>query len=194
MLPNTYTINFNPSDLQDFPVNQDNISSLFDLLIQRFNFIQESYGADLNNAIAKTKQAKSEFLKDNFRSSLTHILEINHEIFKARINTVIPVKNMLFDSLTQLENIYVKMSVLSGNSPKKNDLTKKLISLKKQYLEFEIYLLNQKNKNINIQEKIISLTQMSEKLQKAEDELSENNLTLTEIILLSAEKLGKEIK
>ena len=101
---------------------------------------------------------------------------------------------MLFDSLTQLENIYVKMSVLSGNSPKKNDLTKKLISLKKQYLEFEIYLLNQKNKNINIQEKIISLTQMSEKLQKAEDELSENNLTLTEIILLSAEKLGKEIK
>ena len=189
-----YTINFAPSDLQDFPVNQDNISSLFDLLIQRFNFIQESYGADLNNAIAKTKQAKSEFLKDNFRSSLTHILEINNEIFKARINTVIPVKNMLFDSLTQLENIYVKMSVLSGNSPKKNDLTKKLISLKKQYLEFEIYLLNQKNKNINIQEKIISLTQMSEKLQKAEDELSENNLTLTEIILLSAEKLGKEIK
>ena len=66
--------------------------------------------------------------------------------------------------------------------------------LKKEYTKLEIFLLNQKNKNIDVQEEATSLSRMNDKLQKAEEELTKNNLPLTDILLLSAERLGKEIK
>jgi len=190
----TFTITFDPSDLLDFAANQNSIPSLFDLLVQRLIFIESNYHPDLQKVIEKTKLAKKEYIKNNYNSSLNQILEIQNEIFKARRNIPIEAANMLFDTLIQVENLYEKVAEEGNIESKPADLSKKLNYLKKEYTKLEIFLLNQKNKNIDVQEEATSLSRMNDKLQKAEEELTKNNLPLTDILLLSAERLGKEIK
>ncbi|MBI4225654.1 hypothetical protein HY612_00910 [Candidatus Roizmanbacteria bacterium] len=191
----TYHLSFNPDNLLDFPVNQNDIISLFDLLIQRLSLSKKDYRhSNLGEAIEEVKEAKKSFSKKKFDDMRKELLESHEEIFEARRKGSTIFKNELYDAVFQLENLYERTSQVSNYSPNQVKLQKKLNDIKEDYLELEEYLLKQKNKGKNVMDKSVSLSQMIDKLQKAQEEISKNNLPLVEILLISAERLGKEVK
>jgi len=96
--------------------------------------------------------------------------------------------------LTKQENLYEISANRQNYVPNRLALQKKLASLNLTYSSNESFLLTQKNKGLDVKTKVVSLSPMQEKLQKAQVELTKNNFPLAEILLLSAEFIGKEIK
>ena len=133
-------------------------------------------------------------LKKIFSYLRSPLLQSHSDIFNLRKRASLICKNKLYSALTQFENLYEKASIQERYLPKRQDLEKKLSSSQNQYKELETYLISQQSKGVNVLSKAVSLSQMQEKLQKAEEELSKNNLPLAEILLYSAERLGKEIR
>ncbi|OGK14702.1 hypothetical protein A3C98_03545 [Candidatus Roizmanbacteria bacterium RIFCSPHIGHO2_02_FULL_37_15] len=179
----SYTIAFDPENLQDFPVNQKNLPLLFRLLIKRLTNLKKDCGSSIET-----------ILKKIFSYLRSPLLQSHSDIFNLRKRASLICKNKLYSALTQFENLYEKASIQERYLPKRQDLEKKLSSSQNQYKELETYLISQQSKGVNVLSKAVSLSQMQEKLQKAEEELSKNNLPLAEILLYSAERLGKEIR
>lgn len=191
----SYEINFNPTNLLDFPVNQNDINSLFDLLLKKLELLKQGFeNSNLKQATEELKVAKKNYNQQNYRQMRTGLFKVHSELFAVRKKDKVILKNETLTVLNQLENLYERTSDISGYSPKTKELEQKLENLTKEYSRLESGLLKEKERGDDDFDEAVSLSQMQEKLQKAGDELAKNNLPLVEILLLSADKLGKEAK
>lgn len=190
-----YMISFDPNNPLDYSVNQNDTSSLFDLLIKKYSEIKKEYNhSDLGEAIEEIQDAKKNFQKKKYANMRKQILHSLEEVFNARKKASTYYKNELYDALIQLENLYQKTSEATNYSPKKKDLEKKLADLKKKYAEYESYLLKQNQKKKDVLKQSVSFLHMKEKLDQAEKEINKNTYALAEVLLVSATKLGQEIR
>ena len=191
----TYTITFNPENLLDFPVNQNDIVSLFNLLIQRLTILKKDYsGHSLNEAIEEVEEAKSSFQKSDSKKVRKQLLECLDEIFEARKKASTILRNELYDTLIQLENLFEKSLENETTKPTYSFLQNELPRLKKKYESSEDWLLQKKQKGTDVTDKAVVLNLTDEKLTKATNYLKDQNLHLTEIVLESANGLLKEIR
>ena len=191
----SYIISFDPDNPYIFPINQNDILSLFDLQIKTYLTIRKEYNhSDIGEAIEEIQDAKKNFQKKKYKDMRKQILHSLEEIFNVRRKAPLLYRNELYDALTQLENLYQRTSEATNYAPKKKDLEKKLTELRKKYSDYESYLLKQNQKKMNVLQKSVSFLHMQEKLDQAEEELNSNNLSLTEILFTSSSYLGKEIK
>jgi len=191
----SYIISFDSQNPSEFPVNQNDVLSLFDLLIRRLSLIRKDYNRpDFGEAIEEAQDAKANFLRRNYKKMRKQLLECNREIFSARKKAPTLYKNVLYDTLLQLENLYERSSKVSGYISKQKEIQKKISDLTKKYSSLEEYLIKQKQQGVNVLQKSISLSQMQEKLSKSKEAFTDSNFSLAEILLLSTMRLGQEIK
>ena len=191
----TYSISFNPENLLDFPVNQDDIVSLFDLLIQRLSLLKKDYNhSDLGEAIEEVRDAKANFLKKYFKHVRKRLLECHREIFSVRRKAPSIYKNELYDTLIQIENLYDRSLENVKPKPTHSSLQNKLRQLNKMYKSRENWLLQKKQKGADVTNQAVLLGLAGEKLTKASDSLNDQKLNLAEIILESTQRLLKEIR
>ena len=186
-----YTITFRPQNLLDFPVNQNNIPSLFDLLTIKLTLINDNLiNQHLNKALEYLKKAKQNFLVQDGTSLRRNLIVVHRNIFLAVIQTSAKDEE-LFEAIVQLENLYERS--LQGVRPKPLFylLTKESKVLQIGITVKEKLLILKKHQGKKIIEETNLLLLAKEKLEKAESALNQQNLDLAEILLLSVKELIK---
>ena len=185
----SYVITFNPQNLLDFPVNQDNPASLFDLLRLKLGKINQLLNnRNINQALDYLLKSKQNYLSGKGNELRRNLISVHRNLFQSL--SQIP-KEELFDSVSQLENLYERS--LQGVRPKPLFylLTKELKVLKIGIIVKEKLLILKKNQGKKIIEETNLLLLAKEKLEKAESALNQQNLDLAEILLLSVKELLK---
>src|SRR3989344_656292 len=192
----TFTISFDPDNLKTYPVDYGNIHSLIRLLLHKLKYLKEDCSVEphISSSIDLIK-GRFENNLDNFSNLTRFSLFKDHadfiNLFTGSSSTC---RYDTFETLDLLESLYENLSLFQKYSPHKSVLQKKLSSLDRSFNAGAVYLLDLKNKGVDIEEKALILLQMQEKLEKAREALDESGLPLAEITLLSAEKLNNLIK
>ncbi len=189
-----FTIKFNYYHPLDFPVNQNNILSLFDLLINELKLINK----DLNNkhlskVIDYLTKGKKGFTNRKLDTVREQLLNAVTSIFEARRQLPQDEDKKLEYSLIKLENLYAQSLKNKKNKTSKLKLENELKKLKNSLPQVEQHLLSEENKGKNIVLKAKIILLIKEKLDKAEKNLSEGNLYYTEILTRSSFYLKREI-
>lgn len=185
----TYTVNYDPQNPVEFPVNQTDPTSLFDILITHLNQINQNLkNRNINQALEYLQKSKQNYLEEKGNDLRRNLIQVHRNLFQAISQSS---DQDLINSIGQLENLYDKS--LTGFLPKPSYsfLQKELERYQRAAASTQESLLSQKQrgKDVTLETNLLLLAE--EKISKAESALSQYNLDLAEILLKSAKELLK---
>lgn len=186
----TYEISFTPNDLQEFFIDQNNISSLFDNLITELTILNNKL---TNHHLAKASNYLSEAKKFNTGNELENVakllLKSQNEIFLGWDD------NYDFEELkeliSKLENIYQKC--LGNTINNQSDQTKELGKYEAGLNKLQNRLIQDKNRNRNVLVDTNFLKLAFEKLEKSKKAFADNDLQYFQILMDSVKEIIKKI-
>ncbi len=184
----SYNISFNQQDPIDFPINQNNILSLFDLLISRIKTTNTINNKNVKEVTSNLTLAKKYFGSSQALLLKKKLLETHEEIFenfaKTRINN-----DKLLDIIIEFENLYYKSLENFIPKPSSSTLFKQLGQYNKLIPRLEQSLLEKKEHGKNVVFEADMLVLAKEKLEKSKSALQSGNLSYAEILLQSVDEL-----
>lgn len=186
-----YIINFDPQNPFDFPVNQNDVYSLFDLLVTKLDFINVNFqNQNLSRSIDSAEKAKQNFLDQDGDALRRNLIAVQRNIFHA-ISQIFTNDEELFEALVQLENLYDRSLEQFSPKPSNSFLLNELDRYQTRSSSQEQALYRQKQQGKDVIEETNLLLLAQEKLVKAEVALNLQNLDLAEILLKSVKELIK---
>ncbi|MBI4009459.1 hypothetical protein HY357_04440 [Candidatus Roizmanbacteria bacterium] len=183
----TYTISFEPINPLDYPVDQTDVLSLFDLLINKLELINtDTSNQNLINSINYLQVSKQDFIEQQGDVLRRHLIVVHRNLFHAitQVND-----ERLFDAVIQLENLYDRSLEEFLPKPSFSFLQNEFERYDRSATSQEQSLLRQKEQGQNVIEQTNLLLLAKEKLEKANRALQQNNLDYCEILLKSVKEL-----
>ncbi len=188
----TYSVSFDPDNLSDFPINQNNILSLFDLLIlkiQNINNIVET--RPLEQAMRSLVEAKQNYINSDGTELRRNLIASHGEIFHGLNQSSPDVSEELFSAVAELENLFDKSLQAFQPKPSYSFLVNELERYKKFASSLEKSLLRQKARGKDVIQPTNMFVLSQDKLEKADLSIQQLNLDYAEILLKSAKEIIK---
>lgn len=189
----SYNVSFNSNSPLDYPVNQNDVKSLFDLLIKKLILLNQN-NRFLDKAIKNLKEAKENYNSNDLKKLRENLRFSHKSIFQTLDYLTLEFTDDLLNAVVQLENLYGKSLVDSNPKPSAIKLGAELAFYKNTTWFWENFLLFKKQKKEDITEKANLLILAKEKLEKAENNLNQNNLNYAEVLLMSVKELLNSVK
>lgn len=171
----TYYLNFDKMQPQDFPLNKESPLSLFDIIITELSVLNETQkNKDLVDAVNDLKRAKIYFTKNKPSSIRKELLKTIQELFDARNKLDFSMKNSLYQSVKKVEKLYELSFKQKFSSGDIIDMKRKLDKLRKRGSSLEQSLLSKKYKGVNVTQKSSALLLLHEKIEIISNSINSN--------------------
>lgn len=187
-----YRFNFNPQNSQ-FVLSD--LSLLFKELILYLNDLNKALKInEITKAITNLNQGNQLYQQNN-KSRLKSALLLAHQQIFSSIKRVDDTnKNNLLYAISKLENLYEKSLGNYFVGVSKSRLNINLNNYKKLISPTEKYLLAKKQQGKMVTKNSLILLEIKKRLNLAEENLRNNNLNFTDILLKSVAELTKEVR
>lgn len=190
-----YTVYFDPKNPKEFPVNEDNISSLFNALITEFKLSNTTFkNKNLKIALKNLVSAKEKYSVGDFKTTKKHLWKSHWTTVKAWREIKNKQKDKVLQLIEELENLYEKSLKNLPSATTLSTLQKRINVQKNIILNAENRFLKLKKRGRDVKRKVSILLHMKNKLSKTEEALNQGNLHYVEILLQTNSYLKKELE
>jgi pimeloyl-ACP methyl ester carboxylesterase len=193
-----YYINFDSQNPNPYPIKIDkaSIANLFDQLII---FLQETNedvkSNDINSVIDNIRQSKNHYSSGNKGKVQSSLINVLNRILTTRNKLTDPkLRNKLLLSVEKLEYLYEKSLYGYSTNSTKTKLTNDLQIYKKVVASLPSYFLGKKQKGGNISDNVILLKEIENRLNVAEESLTNKKFILSDILIRTISGLVKEVR
>ncbi len=188
----SYQVSFNSTNPQEYFIDQNNISSLFNLLIMELTLIDnQTNNNHLQNAISDIQNAKLAFTVSDLAQVKQKLLSAHKNIFLAWTKIPNNLSPKIITAIGQFENVFERSLESYDSKIGTDKLKHELERYQQKQVAEQGRLLTEKNKSKDITQQGQILQLISEKLKKAGEAIKLSSLDYSEILLESVEQLFK---